>query len=124
MRSYPGNESSLFSSNHAAWCDTLNDPYCINDDPAQQSLLHWTEVATANAVQFWRITPAGFGMFFNLCSGQQLVIIATPDTINKNSDGEFFMHWDRYLEDFDQQDLNFCVENGLEAIQLEPGNCL
>jgi hypothetical protein len=124
MKSYAGIESSLFSSDHAAWRDTQFDPYCIDDDAAKQSFLRWTESATSNVVQFWRITPAGFGMFFDIRSGQQLVIVATPDVGNGNGNRDFFTHWDRYLQDFDRLDPTFCVENGLEAIRLEPGNRL
>lgn len=124
MKSYAGIESSLFSSDHAAWRDTQLDPYCIDDDSAMQSFLRWTEAATTNVVQFWRITPAGFGMFFDIRSGQQLVIVATPDVANRNGDGDFFTRWDRYLQDFDRLDPNFCIGNGLEAIQLKPGNHL
>ena len=64
MKSYSGIESSLFSSNHAVWHDTQFDPHCVNDDLAKQSLLCWTKAAISNVVQFWRITPAGLGMFF------------------------------------------------------------
>ena len=64
MKSYSGIELSLFSSNHAAWRDTQFDLYCINNDLAKQLLLRWTEAAMSNVVQFWRITPAGLGMFF------------------------------------------------------------
>ena len=52
QKSYSGIELSLFSSNHAVWCDTQVDPYCVNNDLAKQSLLRWTEAATSNVVQF------------------------------------------------------------------------
>ena len=39
MRSDAGIESSLFSSDHAAWCDTLLELYCVHDDIKKLSSL-------------------------------------------------------------------------------------
>jgi hypothetical protein len=68
-----------FSSDHAAWRETLSEPYCDQDDVAKQSSLRWTEASMRNTIQFWQLAPAGFGIFFDIQSGQQWVIIATPN---------------------------------------------
>ena len=68
MKPYAGMELFSFTSDHAAWHETLLEPYCNQDDVAKQTLLQWTEVSTANATQFWQLTPASFGMFFDLAS--------------------------------------------------------
>ena len=114
IKSYSGIELSFFPSDHAVWCDTQFDPYCINDDLAKQSLLCWTEAAMSNFVQFWRITPAGLGMFFDIHSGQQIVIVAMQDITNE----------DNNLLDFDRLNPTFDIKTGLEAIPLQPENCL
>ncbi|KAF8800472.1 hypothetical protein BYT27DRAFT_7026457, partial [Phlegmacium glaucopus] len=113
-----------FSSDHVAWWDTLSEPYCVQDETTKQSLLRWTELSTTNAIQFWRVVPAGFGAFFNIRSGRQWIIIATPNLMDKDGHVDFFTRWNRYLQEFNQMDPVFCIENGLEAIRLEPGNHL
>jgi hypothetical protein len=124
MKSCSGVESSLFSSDHAAWRDTLTEPYCVADDVSKQSLLRWTNVSTSNATQFWKITPAGFGTFLDIRSGQQWIIIATPYRGDDEDYVDFFTHWDRYLENFNPMHPTFSRKNGIEAIRLEPGNRL
>jgi len=84
MHSYAGIELSHFSSDHVAWRDTLLDFYCNQDDSTKQSLLRWTDVATKGSIQFWHIPPAGFGVFFDIRSGQQWIIIATPNYMDED----------------------------------------
>jgi hypothetical protein len=43
-------ESSPFLSDHAAWRETLLDPYFDQDDVAKQLSLRWTEALTRNAI--------------------------------------------------------------------------
>ena len=64
MKSYSGVEPFPFSSDHVAWRETAFDPYCIYDLTEELSL-RWTNASTMNAVQFWGIAPAGFGIFFS-----------------------------------------------------------
>jgi hypothetical protein len=130
MTSYSGAELLPFSSDHIAWRDTASDPYCFHDLSEELSL-RWTDVYTANAVQFWRMAPAGFGMFFDLRSGRLLVIIAAPnntalDNMNDDLDErkDFFTRWDHYLIGFDRLKPALVSNNSLEAIRLEPGNRL
>ena len=123
MRSYSGAEALPFSSDHVAWRETASDPYC-NYDSSEELSLRWTNVSTANAVQFWRIAPAGFGIFFDVRSGSQLVIIATPECTDDEGDKHFFTRWGHFLQDFDGLDPELFSENTLEAIRLEPGNRL
>lgn len=119
MKSYSGAESLPFASDHVAWRETASDPYC-EQEAFDESSLRWTDALTANTVQFWRIAPAGFGIFFDVRSGQQLVIIGKSEDLTDG--GEYlFTHWDRYLREFDQQDSSFCP---IEAVRLEPGNRL
>lgn len=124
MKSYSGIELSSFSSDHAAWRETLSEPYCDQDDVASQSSLRWTEASTANAIRFWRLAPAGFGIYLDIRSGQQWVIIATSDRKKCDRDVDHFTRWDRYLQDFDPMKPKFNVDTPLEAIRLEPGNRL
>jgi hypothetical protein len=123
MKSYSGAESLPFTSDHVAWRDTVSDPYC-NYESLEESSLRWTEVSTMNAVQFWKITPAGFGSFFDVRSGYQLLIIATSECASDDEGRDFFTRWERYLQDFDRLDPAFCFKNDIEAIRLEPGNRL
>jgi hypothetical protein len=90
IKSYSGMESLPFSSDHAAWQETLSDPYCNQDDIAKQSSLRWTKASTRNAIQFWRLAPAGFEFFFDIRSGQQWVIIATPNHREHECDADYF----------------------------------
>lgn len=135
MRSDAGIESSLFSSDHAAWRDTLLEPYCMQDDIKELSSLRWTTVSTKDSVQFWRIVPAGFGACFDIRSGQQLFIVASShtwdsdnDSLTNSSDGEddsfsdVFSRWDRYLNGFNDLEPALLGEKRLEAIRLEAGN--
>jgi hypothetical protein len=62
--------------------------------------------------------------FFDIRSGQQWVIIATPNHREDECDADYFTQWDRYLQDFDPMNPTFGVDTALEAIQLEPGNQL
>jgi hypothetical protein len=122
MKSYLGAESLPFSSDHAAWRDTVTDPYC-NHETSENPSLRWTDISTAHAIQYWRIAPAGFGTFLDVRSGQQLVVVATSDT--SDDDALYtFTHWDHYLQNFDQLSPEFFLSNGIEAIRLEPGNRL
>ena len=76
MKSYSGMESSAFSSKHVAWraSETLSEPYCDQDDIANQLLLRWTEASTANATRFWQLPPAGFGIFIDVRNGLSLLL--------------------------------------------------
>lgn len=123
MRSYLGAESFPFSTDHAAWRDTASDPYCVHD-LTEESSLRWTDISTANAVQFWKIAPAGFGIFFDVRSGRQLVIIATLECVSDDRGKDFFTHWGPFLQNFDRQDPALFSDHGLEAVLLEPGNRL
>lgn len=123
MRSYFGAESCLFSSDHVAWRETVFNPYCSYDS-LEESSLRWTDVSTANAIQFWRIAPSGFGIFLDIRSGCQLVIIATTECANNERGKDFFTQWGHYLQDFDHSDSELFSENNFEAIRLEPGNRL
>jgi hypothetical protein len=124
MKSYSGMESSSFSSDHVAWRETLYDPFCDEDDSTKLSLLRWTEASTVNSVRFWRVVPAGFGAFFDIRSGRQWVIIASPDRRDVDVEVDRFTRWDRYLQDFSYESPDFNIETPLEAIRLEPGNRL
>jgi hypothetical protein len=77
-----------------------------------------------NAVQVWRIAPAGFGTFIDIRSGSQLVIIATVEDGNDDGVKDFFTRWDRYLLDSAQLDSDLFSENSFEAIRLDAGNRL
>lgn len=123
MKSYSGVESSLFSSNHAAWRDTISDPYC-DYDSSEESSLCWTDISTVNAVQFWRIAPAGFGVYLDIRSGCQLVIVATSESGSEDGVKDYFTNWGRYLQESDQLDPALFCDNKFEAIRLEPGNRL
>lgn len=124
MKSYSGMESSSFSSDHAAWRETLSEPFCDQDDNAEQSLLRWTEASTAHATRFWRLVPAGFGAYFDIRSGRQWVIIATRDKSEHDLKVDNFTRWDRYLQDFNPMDPDFAIDTPLQAVRLEPGNRL
>jgi hypothetical protein len=123
MKSYSGAESFPFASDHAAWRDTVSDPYC-DGESLENSSLRWTDASTANAVQFWRIAPAGFGIFFDVRSGRLLVIIATPEYTNDDRSEDYFTHRGRYLQDFDRMDDTLFSKNSVEAIRVESGNRL
>lgn len=123
MKSYSGVEWSLFSLDHAAWRDTASDPYCVYDS-SEESSLRWTDVSTANAVQFWKIAPAGFGIYLDIRSGQQLVIIPTRECVDEEGVGNLFTHWGCYLQDVERLDLSAFSRNKFEAIRLEPGDRL
>jgi hypothetical protein len=124
MKSYSGMESLPFSSDHAAWRETLSEPFCDQDDSAELSLLRWTEASTAHATRFWRLVPAGFGAFLDIRSGEQWVIIATRDKRESDLKVDNFTRWDRYLQDFNAMDPNFVIDTPLQAVRLEPGNRL
>jgi hypothetical protein len=122
MKSYFGAESLPFASDHTAWRDTVSDPYCIHET-SENSSLRWNNASTAHAIQPWRIAPAGFGTFFDVRSGQQLVIVATPE-ISDDETLLSFTRWDHYVRDFDQLNPQICLNNGIEAIRLDPGSRL
>lgn len=126
MKSYSGAEFLPFASDHVAWRETAFNPYCAYD-LQENSSLRWTDVSTKNAVQRWRIAPAGFGVFLDIRSGCQLIIIATTaiaDESNLEGVKDCFTQWGRYVEDFDTLDPASFSENNFEAIRLEPGNRL
>jgi hypothetical protein len=130
MESYAGMEPSLFSSDHIAWRDTRRYAYC-HREPTNQSSLRWSDISMTNTIQFWKLIPAGFGAFFDIRSGQQWVIIATPcppdndRTIPDDSTkSDSFTQWDHYLYDFNPMDPQTLPDCNLEAIRLEPGTRL
>jgi len=135
MRSGAGIEPSLFSSDHAAWRDTLLEPYCAFDDIKKLSSLRWTNIYTKNFFQFWRIPPAGCGAFFDVRSGVQLFIVGSCHTQDSDNDSithvsddevehhaDVFTRWDRYLWGFDHARPALLGNKRLEAIRLEAGN--
>jgi hypothetical protein len=124
MRSYSGAESLPFSSDHVAWRETISNPYC-NYDSLENSSLRWTDVSTVNAVQFWKIAPAGFGLFFDIRSGSLLVIVATTKHADSEGGEDFFTKWGRYMQKkCNQMNSEMFSQNSFEAIRLEPGNRL
>ena len=120
---YSGAESFPFASDYAAWRDTVSDPYC-DGESSDNSSLRWTDASTTNAVQFWRIAPAGFDIFFDVRSGHLLVIIATPEYTNVDEREDHFSHRGRYLHDFDRMDDKLFSKSSVEAIRVESGNRL
>ena len=64
--------------------------------------------------------------FFDIHSGQQIVIVAMQDITNEDNNIDFLTCWDRYLLDFDFDRLNptFDLKTGLKAIPLQHGNYL
>ena len=112
-----------FSSDHVAWRETTFNPYCVYDS-SEESSLRWTDVSTVNSVQSWRIAPAGFGIFFDIRSGCQLVIIATTECSNDEGDIKKFTQWGHYLQGLDVLDPELFSGNNFEAIRLDPGNRL
>lgn len=124
MKSDRGFELNPFSSDYAAWRNTLQDPSSVLDDTSKQQILRWTDVSTKNSVQFWRLVPAGFGAFFDVRSGSLWIIIATSRAVEDDKDPDCFTRWDRYLEDFDRLKPTFAVRTCLESIRIEPGNRL
>ena len=62
MKSYSGAEPLPFTSEHAAWRDTISDPYCDGETSEYMSL-RWTDLSTTDAIQFWKMTPAGLELF-------------------------------------------------------------
>ena len=126
-----GFESTLFSTDYAAWLDMLEDRGSTHEDTSKESALRWTDVLTTNTVQFWRIAPAGFGAYFNVRSGQQWVIMATNTPYDgHNEDNERatsadpFSHWGRYLDEFNRFSPDFSIGTRVESIQLEAGDRL
>ena len=65
MRSYSGEEPFPFSSDHVVWCETASNPYCVYNS-SEESSLCWTDASTMNAIQPWKIAPAGFGNFLDI----------------------------------------------------------
>ena len=135
MRSGAGIESSLFSSDHVAWRDTLLEPYCVYDDIKTLSTLRWTNIYTQNFAQFWQIPPARFGAFFDVRSSVQLFIVGSchmqdsdNDSFTHVSDDEeeqctdLFTRWDRYLGGFHQAIPELLGNKRLEAVRVEAGN--
>ena len=51
MKSYSGAESLPFTSEHAAWHDTVSDPYC-DGETSEYTSLRWTDLSTTDAIQF------------------------------------------------------------------------
>jgi hypothetical protein len=123
MKSCCGAESFPFSSEHAAWRETAFEPYCVYESVEEPSL-RWTDVSTANAVQFWRIAPAGFGIYVDIRSGSQLIIIATAEYADNEGGKDLFTQYGRYLQSQDQSDPALFSMNKLEAVRLEAGNRL
>jgi hypothetical protein len=62
--------------------------------------------------------------FLNIQSGQQWVIIATPNYGEHECNADYFTQWNQYLQDFDPMNPTFAVDTTLKAIWLEPGNRL
>ena len=122
MKSYSGAKSLPFTSEHAAWCDTISDAYC-DDESSEYTSLHWTDLSTTKAIQLWKMMPAGFGAFFNVCSGQQLIVIVAPKCANEDKNTNFLAQ-SCYLHKFNRLDPGFYSENHIKAIQLEAGNHL
>ena len=123
MKSYSGAESLPFTSEHAAWRDTVSDPYC-DGETSEYTSLRWTDLSTTDAIQFWKMMPAGFGAFFDVRSGLQLIIIATPICADEDNNTVSFTCWSCYLHNFDRLNPEFYSENHIEAIRLEAGNRL
>jgi hypothetical protein len=123
MRSDSGPEASPFSTEHVAWRETILNPYC-EFDSLEKSPLRWTDVSTANAIQSWTIAPGGFGIFFDVRSGSQLVIIATGKHIDDDEGEGTVVQRNCQFQESVEQDEEIYSEYVFEAIRLEAGNRL
>lgn len=67
-----------FATEHLAWRETTSLTYCKHEEPSKISLLRWNDYSNADAFQWWRLVPLGFGLFYDIRAGSQLISIASP----------------------------------------------
>ena len=116
-------QQTSFGSEYLTWRETKSDVYCKQEDPLLLNLLRWNDISTAHSIQWWTPIPYGFGAFWDVRSGSQLVVIAgAVRTSSVMFDSLFFENPQYYLPGFQRSK----VDNGRftmhpEAILLTPG---
>lgn len=98
---YAGYEANPFSSDHAAWMQTLSSPFSKDTVPVPVGDLRWGMCATAGAFNNYRINRNGFGTIIDPIHGS--IVWISASTASNASDRSI---------------------SGVEAIHLEPGTRL
>ena len=75
-----------FTTEYLAWRETRSLAYCKEEDDFPMRLLRWNDFSNTDAMQWWRMVPHGFGMYFDVHEGSQWIAIAAPrpPTIDPN----------------------------------------
>jgi len=67
-----------FATDYLAWRETQSFVYCKDENISIISLLRWNDFSNADAIQWWRLVPFGFGIFFDVRAGSKWIAIAGP----------------------------------------------
>ena len=83
-------QQTSFGSEYVSWRETKTQAYCRQEDPSLLNLLRWNDVSMAHSLQWFTPTPHGFGLFFDIRSGSQWIVIAAPSHSIPSFDPSFF----------------------------------
>ncbi|KIM35727.1 hypothetical protein M413DRAFT_32284 [Hebeloma cylindrosporum] len=78
MPSETSPSATAFGSEFMAWRETKSCVYCKEEDPSLIKHLLWNDITTEHSAQWWRLSPHGFGLYFDVREGSQWILIATP----------------------------------------------
>ena len=87
-----------FATEHLVLQETRSLTHCKEEDNSMIGLLRWNDFSTVDAVQWWRLVPHGFGVFFDVLAGSQWIIIAAPASLPLHPN--FFATSDLYINIF------------------------
>jgi len=107
-----------FATKHLAWRETPSLTYCKHEEPSKISLLRWNDYSNTDVFQWWWLVPLGFGLFYNICGGSQLISITSPvDSRSVDDVGKKGHAFDPHV--FASSDLFMTDDQGMKVINQE-----
>lgn len=113
-----GMTDSALSTDFYAWRQTEGFPFCNDSKPIPADTLRCGFVATKGSFPGWKLSPNGFGVYFDVKVGSLLLVIAKP-----KGDGKIwnrFTHINMFVNNFHPHEPNTGLWD-LEGVVLTPG---
>jgi hypothetical protein len=121
-----GVEMESFASDLYAWRETEGLPYCRHNENFPKGDIRWVYISLKGAFSPWKMSPDGFGTFFNIRSGAIWLLFARPPgthplTKGRDPDLNWFSNCDLFLKKFNSTQSQEEIWD-IEAIYVSSGN--
>jgi hypothetical protein len=119
-------EMENFASDLYAWNETEGLPYCKNSEKFPTVDIRWAYVSLKGAFSSWKMSPDGFGTFFNIRSGAIWLLFARPSgthptTKGRDPDLNWFSNCGLFLKKFNPTESGEEIWD-IEAVYVSSGN--